>query len=320
MKRYLSAAGAFVAAAALVVSSLLVTAPSAHADANGTLVVNLVDQYGHPAVGAIEVLSSTDDLATTLIAGTPASVAAGDYAFQAMGPWFGYLCAGVPSCSTGISSDDVTVTPVATVTAGQTKIYTMNVQVPAVVGSSKVGSTLSVATAPGFAVLQAAAALYGSITTQWLRNGVAIPGATDTSYTTTPVDGSRSISARLTLPASMAAVFFTEMHVPVTPFTTNAVAMGKAVKVKTKTQLKLAKSIRSGERVTAKVRVKARHGAATGNVVLKVGRYKTKKALKKGWLFITLPSLHAGRYQVTATYPGAPGFAKSKKKATLSVH
>jgi hypothetical protein len=161
--------------------------------------------------------------------------------------------------------------------------------------------------------------MYGSVATQWLRNGAAIPGATGTSYTTTPADGSHSISVRLTLP-SMLTLVFAQLGVPVTPFTTNAIAMGRTIKVKTKTQLKMARSIRSGERVTAKVRVKARRGVATGNVVLTVGKFKTKKAVKSGWIFITLPSLRAGKYKVTAKYAGTPGFAPSKKKTTLAVH
>lgn len=336
MKRYLRAAGAFVGSAVLVVSSLLVTATAAHADATGTLVVNVVDQYNRPTAGFVELMG-TDGTPYTPdgspdsglpVSGTSATytLPAGGYAAVSITPWSGYTCVGVSSCTFGSGS---TYTPAISVTDGAQTVYTMHVTVPSITGSGTVGAPLTIQIPPGLSALQAYGGLagVGGLTQQWVRGATDIAGATSSSYTTVPADGSHAISARLTPAPGLSAIFLAEAQMAVAPLTTNAIAMRPAVKVKTKTKIKVAQRIRTGERASVKVKVKAAHrvpsGYATvpsGYVTVKIGKFKKKKALQHGSVFVTLPSLRTGTYKITAKYGGASSFATSKaKKAKLVV-
>jgi hypothetical protein len=326
LKRLLSAAGALVGTAAIAVSSLVVTAASADADTgDGTLVVNIVDQYNRPTTGVVEILDPASGVVNDTgpgSAGTSvtASVPAGGYGLLAITPWSGFTCAGVASCSPLGTS---TVTPVVTVTAGEQTTYTMRVTVPSITGSAVNGSQLSVQIPQGLTTLEAYpyggyyGGGFGPI--QWLRNGADIPGAISTLYRTVAADGGHAVSARLT-PSPTVTAIFGEEGMPVLPMTTNAIAVQKVVKAKTKTKIKVAKRIRASQRASVKVKVTSAHKVTSGYVTIKVGKFKTKKAVQDGTAFVSLPRLKAGHYKIIAKYLGATAFAKSKaKKVKITV-
>jgi Bacterial Ig-like domain (group 3) len=152
-----------------------------------------------------------------------------------------------------------------------------------------------------------------------MRGTTDIPGATSTSYSTVRDDGSQAVSARLTPSAGMTAIFGSA-GVAVRPFRTNAVTVAKAVDVKTKTKVRVAKRIRVNERASVKVKVTVKSGVPDGHVTLTIGKFKARKKLKQGSVFINLPILKAGTYTITTKYAGEEGFKKSKgKKTTVTV-
>jgi hypothetical protein len=326
LKRLLSAVGALVGTSAIAVSSLVVTAASANADTgDGTLLVNIVDQYNRPTVGVVEIIDPTGDIVNNTGPGSAASsvsstIPAGGYALLAITPWSGFTCAGVATCSPLGTS---TVTPAVTVTAGQQTTYTMRVIVPSITGSAVNGSQLSVQLPQGLATLEAYpyGGYYGGALSpvQWQRDGADIPGAMNMVYSTVPSDGGHSLSARLT-PSPNVTAIFGEEGMSVTPLTTNAIAVQNVVRAKTKTKIKVAKRIRSTQRASVKVRIKSAHKVTAGYVTVKVGKFKTKKAVQDGTVFVSLPRLKAGHYKVVAKYLGATAFAKSKaKKVKITV-
>ena len=142
MKRFVSRGAAGVAAAALLVSSLLVTATAANADpGDGTVVVSIVDQYGRPTAGIAQAYAAGgrpyDQLAwptggSTVTLTLPADA----YGLAVITPWSGYTCEGLAPC--GLAATPV-VTPVVTVTSGSTSTYTAHVTVPSITGGTKVG-------------------------------------------------------------------------------------------------------------------------------------------------------------------------------------
>jgi Big-like domain-containing protein len=330
LKNHLPRVGALVGAAAVLIASLVVTAtPAQAAPGDGTIVVNVVDQYGRPTVGILNAMAPDGTAFYDAPAGSPVvsapthvfTLPPGGYAFTSLTPWGGVTCAGIPTCYAG-GAPPSGITPVVTAVADATTTYTIQVVVPTITGSGAVGSPLSVQVPEGLKTLQNALAAYGggaAIGTQWLRGATDIAGATSTSYVTAPSDGAQAVAARLT-PSNGQAFYFAQYGAPVQPFVTNAIPVSKYTPAKTKTKLTVARSLGVGERASLKVKVTSKAGKPEGLVTITIGKFKTQKTLKDGSVFITIPRLAAGVYKISTKYAGSDYFAKSKGKVTVTVH
>lgn len=327
MHRYLTRAVSCLVAAALAASTMLLTATPAQA-ADGTLVVNVVDQYGRPTVGSVTAYDSSGDDYYPAGAASDSltfTVPAGGYSFATYTTWSGISCDGASPCAIG--SGPTAFTPVVTVSDGGSSTYTLHVTVPSISGNPAVGSALTVQIPQGLRDLITYLSAYGygdggDPTAQWLRGGTDIAGATSSTYTTTRDDGSQQLSARLTPTAGMNYAA-SSLGTSSSPLTTNAITVAKFVKTKTKTKTSSPKRVGVNQRASVKVKVKAKKSQEVpdGFVTLAIGKFKTRKALKRGSAFFTLPSLKAGTYTITAKYAGTEVFTKSKaKKVTIIVH
>lgn len=313
--------------AVLVVSALLGAAP-ATAAGEGTLVVNVVDQYGRPTVGVLMVRGVDgaqyyDGPGGSGFAATSShtlSVPAGDFAFQHVAPWAGLDCRGMSPCS--LLTPPVTYEAATTVSASTTTTYTLHVEVPTVVGAANNGATLSVQPSEGFAALQAALAYspFGSglATYQWTRGGADIQGATASSYTTGPADGGQSVAARL-IPSQGQILLLSSLGGQVVPLLTNSIVVDRIVPGATTTKVKVPKRFGADEKVSLKAEVRAAAGVPDGYVRIRIGRFKTQKALIGGKVLVTLPRLKAGIYRLRVTYLGSTYFSGSRVKKTKVV-
>lgn len=326
MKSHLSRARSALVAAALVSSSLLLTATPAQADADGTLVVTIVDQYGRPTEGVMNAMNSAGDYRTEEGSTGPDAPVPGvthtfvvppdGYAFLSITPWSGLTCFGLSPCNIAAG---LSVTPVVTVPAGATVPYTLHVTVPTITGNPAVGSPLTLNIPEGITALQAIGHNTGDpITQQWARGGAAIANATGTSYTPIPTDSAQAITARLT-PSTVQEALPVAYGLTLAPFTTNAITLATFVPAKTKIKTKLPKNLKAGDRVSLKVVVKAAGAQPDGTVTIKVGHSKVRKTLESGSTFVNLPRLKAGTYKISIKYAGTEYFAKSKftKKFTV---
>jgi hypothetical protein len=322
--------GVLLGAGALLLSTMVGVAPPAQAVNNGTIVVNVIDQYGRPVISAVEAIDpvGNQQAETGSTPGHPFvpgtthswSVAPGGYAFLSITPWSGIECYGVTPCDPVAPS--VVVTPVVTVTSDTVSSYTLVVHVPTITGSPTAGSPLTIQIPAGLTTLHNFIPTPGGghgITQQWLRGGSEIAGATTLSYTTVPADGGNAVAARLD-PSSVQLAFPLSYGIPVGPFTTNAITLAKYVLVKTKTKFKLPHHLSAGDRISVKIKVKAANGGVPGGTVtIKVGHSTVRKTLASGSTFANLPPFKAGTYNVTVSYPGSDYFAKSKKKVKITV-
>jgi hypothetical protein len=327
----LSRGGAALAAATLVASSLLVTAAAASAVTDGKIVVSVVDQFGRPTIAMVQPFDTsglthqedgTSPSQPFTVASTHSyTVPPGDYSFESIGPWSGIDCFEVAPC--GYTTPPDTYGAAVTVTSGETATYTVHVSVPVVAGAGTVGSPLTVQLPQHLTDLMAVIDLspFGGepISHQWLRSGADIPGATGASYTTVPADGARSIAARL-VPSSGQTLLFRSTGYTVQPFTTDPIAIAPYTPAKTKTKVKVAKRISTGERATMKVRVKSRSGVPDGVVKIRVGKFRTEQTLEDGRLLFTLPRLGPGTYRITVKYAGSDYFTRSRDKAKIKIH
>ena len=335
MRTHLIRAGAAIGAAALSISTLFMTAGPAHATAGGNLLVTIVDQYGQPVAGVVQVINSTGFSATEdgsgggggLLGGgvfssthTFTLIPADGYEVEAITPWSGVDCFGISPCSP--SGGPLVYVPVVTVTDGGNSSYVAHVTMPTVTGSTTVPGSLAVTTSPGYQTLAAYYGFYGggvNIGYQWTRSGADIPGASTYSYSTVPADGSRQIAARLLPSPGMAVLFGTY----VAPYTTQPVTMAPFTPAKTKTKIALPSSLKFGSRVTMKIKVKSKSkigGAPVGQVTVKIGQLKIQKPVKNGKALVNLPNLRPGSYTISVSYSGSDYFAKSKAKTSLTVH
>ncbi|WP_121256959.1 Ig-like domain repeat protein [Nocardioides ferulae] len=154
----------------------------------------------------------------------------------------------------------------------------------------------------------------GTITTsfQWLRDGLAIPGATGRSYRVAAQDVGSDLAVRATGTRTGYAPG-TSTSAPVTvqqsPTTTRAVLARKVVA--------------RGQRAVLKVIVSPRGGGAapTGKVTVLEGGKKLKamtmKASHEGRASVTLPRLKPGKHRLKVTYAGSTTLRGSKAKAVV---
>ncbi|MDQ6527238.1 Ig-like domain-containing protein [Nocardioides sp. LHD-245] len=295
----------------------------AHADpAYGYLDVNVVDQYGRPVIGILETHDANGveffdgpDEQHAATATHSYSLPTGGYAFRSIAPWSGLDCRGVLPCT--LQPSERTYDPVVEIETGVTTTYTLHVEVPAIVGGTSNGSTLSMHPSPGYAALMAMFATQpftGVPAYQWQRDGVAIPGATAASYTTGPADGGASLSLRM-MPSLGQQGMLLNAGAQAPPLVTNAIAVQKVVPASTTTKVKVPKRFSARDRVSVKVNVKSPGGVPDGFVKLKIGKLKVEKALRAGAVLLTLPRLGSGTYKVKVTYLGSTYFIASKAKA-----
>jgi hypothetical protein len=314
VKTRFARAGATLAAAALATSALMATAGTARAADTATITVTVVDQFGQPALAAIQAFDQALDphfdgspLAPPISSThTFTALPASGYGFQTVGPWSGIECYGVAPCAVGVPGS---VTPVVFVGEGGTASYTVHVTLPTITGGPAVGSPLSIQTSPGFQLMLALgvqqSGLQGSFSQQWLRGTADIAGATGLGYTTTQPDAGQPVAARLTASPGVTAVFAQSGYV-VPPFTTRPVAVSKNA---TKTKVSFGHGV-------IKVKVTSVPGVVPdGKVKLKLGRFKTSVKLKKGKARVALPKhLQPGTYSLKAGYAGSTAFEASKSK------
>lgn len=161
-------------------------------------------------------------------------------------------------------------------------------QVPKVTGTPRVGRTLT-ATAPTFTPAAS------SVTRQWLRNGVAIRGATGSTYKLTTSDLGRQVSVRFVgsraqyadTPATSVATARTAKATP--SITTSTKARGK-------------------KRVRVSVRVQTTGFTPSGRVTIKRGSkvVARNKSLKGGRVTVNLTRQKKGVTRYTIVYAGTP--------------
>jgi hypothetical protein len=203
----------------------------------------------------------------------------------------------------GYEPGTVTTAPVT----GQPANAIASLVAPAVVGTAVVGRQL--VADPGTWDTPGAAFTY-----QWLRDGVAVPGATSSTYTVRLADATHLLS--FTVTATLAG------HEP-----GSATAEGVAVpKVASRTKLSLVtKTVKKGKRATLRIVLTAAAGAAPAG---KVKVYDGAKLLKgysvrtadNGVRIVKLPVLKPGKHKLKGTYVGSSAIAGSTSRTvTLKV-
>jgi hypothetical protein len=175
---------------------------------------------------------------------------------------------------------------------------------PTVTGARSIGSLLT-ATAGSWA------GTWGAPSFQWRRNGVAIPGATGTTYRLVPADAGQSIT-----------VAQTQQKDAFAPVTATSAAVGVARAASTGAIRMYAAKIKRTQRGIALVTIKAASGLLpTGRVTALVdgGRYQASGVLtagNRGSLKILLPKLKKGLHSVRATYAGSGQVAPASTATT----
>lgn len=203
---------------------------------------------------------------------------------------------------------------------------------PSITGTPKVGLRVT-AVAPTWSLTGV------QETRQWLRNGVAIPGETATTYLVRTADVGAAItvaytgripgradglvtSAAVTGLAADGTVAPAPIPAPTATTSPTPTPSPSSTKVASKVTLKLAKSVRAGARASAKVKVTATGvSSPTGTVKIKVGKKMVAKVTLKagsgGIAKVRLPKLAKGRYKILVVYSGSTTVAGSKSTARI---
>lgn len=173
---------------------------------------------------------------------------------------------------------------------------------PAVAGTAMVGRTLSATTGTWSAE--------GATTSvQWLRDGVAVPGATGSSYAVGPAD----VGARLSVRVSAAKAG----HTGGTATSTDTAPVAKAL---TRLKVTAAKKARAGKPVKVTVRVAATGVTPAGTVVVKDrGKVVKRLVLADGRRTVTLRLKKTGKHRLVATYAGTAWATPSSAATTVTV-
>ncbi|WP_244930697.1 hypothetical protein [Nocardioides sp. W7] len=241
------------------------------------------------------------------------------YGIVAMSPWGGLLCAGVTPCDASIlfGGAEISVAGVVDVPEEGTASYTFQAPTPGVVvGSPKAGATLAVDfSEPMDRLYDLFGGLYGN--TQWLRDGVVIPGATGTSYSIRIADVGHTIQPRI----SSSGLLFGEIFGSAGSFAEKKTLTGKKIeKVRTKANVTtFRRVVPAGLAKSAWVDVVSAQGNISGKVTVQVGKWKKTKRLWNGNTRVLLPKLKRGRYAVKVSYPGTDVYAPSKDRIVIRV-
>ncbi len=139
----------------------------------------------------------------------------------------------------------------------------------------------------------------------WLRSGVAIPGATGTTYQTTPADVGRQLSVRVLL-----------TRVGYRDLTVLLPADGR---VTTAPALSLDADGRPG-RAVVRLRVTAPGVSAPGGrATVRIGRDQVTGRVVDGRLKVVLDGLAAGTHTVNVSYTGTPVIRSARTTTTVRV-
>lgn len=186
-----------------------------------------------------------------------------------------------------VNYGETPVFTVVSVDAGEATVPTapVNTAPPTISGSPEVGSTLTVD--PGEWDTADLSFAY-----QWQRDGVDIPGATESTYQPTTDDSGKTLTVVVTASREGMA-------------SASATSAGVVVKYQAKVNLALNHSVAfSWQRVKATVRV-VTDGPVDGTVTVSIGSRTFDVALdKNGKGSVLLPKLDAGRYTVSAHFAG----------------
>jgi surface antigen len=165
-------------------------------------------------------------------------------------------------------------------------------------GRPRVGETVSIT--PGAFTPPDATVSYA-----WLRDGVAIPGATATSYVLQPGDAGRQVAARvsLTKPRYLPRV--------------EVLPVGAMVRSVPTIKLRTAGKSRRAV-VTVKVRGLG-DNQPSGALKVKVGNRRVKTQLKQGRAQVVVRKLTPGRRRVTAIFGGSRVIEQGRKTAVVWV-
>lgn len=315
---------AALAAAALLVPSVLAgPAVAEEGDTKGDLVVSVLDGAGRPANGIVALVRkgestpmSTSPVGTTTGVYEFDDLPVGRYGILTLTPWGGFSCAGLSPCDyrSMTLGGALTTTGVVDVTDVEAPArYTLRTAVPAAVtGSGIVGGPLAITWSPGMTNLLTVLGAVAAPAVQWLRNGVPIPGAVGTTYTTTGADQGRTVTARLSYVAF-----------PISPTPPPAYVLGgrRIVKAKSRTTVDVfRKKVVEGRSPGLRIDVTAGNLPATGKVKIKVGKHTFKKTLRNGSARVPVPgNLKPGRYKVVATYLGSSSYNPSKGTGRFTV-
>lgn len=312
------------AAVVLACGGLAVTPTQAASPGFGDLTVTLVDTTGAPVpamiyairVGSGQTFEGAEESGTTV---TFSNLPSDRYGIYALSPWGGLVCAGVAPCNQFIGSDGVTVVGAVDVPDNGETSYQLSTPLPAtVVGTGRLGSVLAVDySAPMDALLSIyGVGVYGSVDVQWLRDGVAIPGGTSTSYIVALADVGHTLVPRLSWSGYLAYQF----GLIGLPPGERLLAGRKVAKVATKTKVSVfRKVVTDGRGNSMRVDVSSPSAVVLGKVKIELGKWKTTKKIANGVVRASLPAVKPGKYTVKVTYLGTDAFAPSKGKTSYKV-
>lgn len=310
-----------VLAALVLALSLLGLAVPADAAGTGTLSIVTVDEDGAPMPGQLQVLNATGSMMPVSAQGTAAQavvVPTGEYGVVSLTPWGGLLCAGIAgTCGMiGMLPGSVDLDGTVTVSeGGTTQVRIEGAEPLTLSGPARVGQPVEVEWSPGMENLINYFGMAGgggiySAQVQWLRNGQPIAGADEDGYVPGAADVGRRLSAQATYPEFLRSQFEVMSGAPVTPRTSNAIAVEK---VRTKAFANLANpTVRAGRQGKVRVDVTAPDMFVTGQVKVVVGSWSKTAMLRNGSARLVLPVLAPGKHTVAASFLGSAAFAPSK--------
>lgn len=316
-----------LAALALALTGSLTAASSdAAAPLLGDLTVTMVDAAGDPTPGSIQVTGGSAESGGFAQASSTHtfSLPEGAYGVVGVTPWGGLACAGMTACNyIAVVSGQATPNGDLVVVPGAPQTVTLEAEPTAVVGGKRVvGSKLTVDYSPGMDEMLTifGTTVLGALPTiTWLRDGTAIPGATEPTYVPTGKDTGRAIAARLEYTGLGLSYMQQISGQPSIPsFTTPAVTVGKK---SAQTFVRMVRSeISARQRGVVRVDVTSPNAIVTGKVKVTVGRWSDTRPLRNGRVAFQLPALEPGKYAVHASYLGSGEYKPSDAKPkTLTV-
>ena len=318
------------AAASLIATPLIASPAHAAPDGLGSATITIKDDLGAAVKGMVQLIPVDDTLSAYMMTPTVADtlqssytatdIPVGDYALVVMGGWPLVTCVGITPCGFGGLSlvptvTEPTVTKVITVTdEGAAATSTVVTETPKLTGTPRVGETLEVVSAVDFG--EELGDLIGEFVAPkivWQRNGTKIAGAKGTDYTLKPRDAGTKVSATISYPGLLKLLTSAMpggADLAPAPITKTTATVTKNA---SSTSLKV-----SGG--TAYVRVSGNADELTGWVQVSVkGQRPIWARVQEGFVPVSLPTLKAGKYKVTAAYQGNGELNGSSDSATVKV-
>lgn len=312
-----------VAAASLLVAPFVATAPAqTSTPGTGTLTINVVDDLGQPVkavalvinlAGTATQLGGNDIPAASTITG---EIPQGSYGVVVFGGWSGITCFGIQTCSfmtfAGGGGAPIVGTPAVVMADQGSQTINVTTATPTMVGSGRVGSTLTAVTPPSLSGFAGFYALYGynaEPTYAWLQDGSPLAGATSKTYVVPASAVDKSLSAQLTYPTIVSYFIQSYFNTDLTPapFTTAPVKVTKTVPV---LKMSLPAKIRFGQRPSALITLSSEGKQLVGLVRIKIkGKPTLNGRVRAGFAEVKLPKLKPGTYKLSATFSGTDVYA-----------